>query len=64
MINYVQVKRIIGSILIIGMFASCSMWNAWFGQEEIKVGEYTTLEVEENSLLKLRQECREKNTEK
>jgi len=42
-----NISRIAGSLLIIAVFSACSMWNSWFGSEEIKVGEYVTLEVED-----------------
>ncbi len=46
MTNIVHVKRIIGSLLLIGILVNCDMWNDWFGREEINVGSYVTLQVE------------------
>jgi len=42
----VQVKRAMGSLLILIFLAGCSLWNAWFGREEINLGEYVTVEAE------------------
>ena len=46
MTNNVLLKRAIGSLLLISILVNCDMWNSRFGREEIKLGEYVTLEVE------------------
>jgi len=43
----VHVKRIALSLLLISALINCDMWNAQFGREEINVGGYVTLQVEE-----------------
>lgn len=47
MTGIIHVKRIAGSLVLISVLVSCNMWNAWFGREEINLGEYVTLQVEE-----------------
>ncbi|NQV16334.1 SPOR domain-containing protein [bacterium] len=43
----INVKHIVGGLLLISILVSCNMWNAWFGREEINLGEFITLQVEE-----------------
>ncbi len=42
-------SRIAVSILLIAAISGCSIWNSWFGSEEINVGEYLTLQVEDTT---------------
>ncbi len=46
MTNFVLLKRAIWGLLLISILVNCDMWNSRFGREEIKLGEYVTLEVE------------------
>ena len=43
----VHAKRITISFLLIGILVNCNMWKSQFGREEINIGEYVTLQVEE-----------------
>ncbi len=47
MTSIVQVKRIVLSLLLLSIFVNCDMWNAQFGRDEVNVGGYVTLQVEE-----------------
>ncbi|NQV49983.1 MAG: SPOR domain-containing protein [Candidatus Marinimicrobia bacterium] len=47
MTNNVILKRAIGCLLLISILVNCDMWNSRFGREEVKLGEYITLQVEE-----------------
>jgi hypothetical protein len=47
MIKHVHLHRIAGVLLILVVLSGCSMWDSWFGREEIYVGEYITLTAEE-----------------
>lgn len=43
MTQNVRIARLIAGLLLISMLTGCSLWNSWFGREEINVGEYVTL---------------------
>ncbi|MEA3286248.1 MAG: SPOR domain-containing protein [Candidatus Marinimicrobia bacterium] len=43
----VHAKRITVSLLLISIIVSCNMWKSQFGRDEIYLGEYVTLQVEE-----------------
>ncbi len=47
MTNNVLLKRAFTGLFLISILVNCDMWNSRFGREEIKLGEYATLEVEE-----------------
>ncbi len=42
----VQVKLATSSLLILFVLTGCSVWDAWFGREEVNLGEYVTLQSE------------------
>ncbi|MCF7824274.1 MAG: SPOR domain-containing protein [Candidatus Marinimicrobia bacterium] len=44
-----NLNQIAGSILIIATVSGCSLWDSWFGRDEINVGEYVTLAVEDTA---------------
>lgn len=46
MTQHVRMKRIIAGLLMISMLTGCSLWNSWFGREDINVGEYVTLQAD------------------
>lgn len=47
MTQHVRFSRILSSLLLIFSLSTCSLWNSWFGSEEIHVGAYKTLQAED-----------------
>mgnify|MGYP002641369622 CR=1 FL=1 len=47
MTNIILLKRAVWILILTSIIVNCDMWNSRFGREEIKLGEYITLQVEE-----------------
>ncbi len=47
MTNNVLLKRAVLVLIVLSIMVNCDMWNSRFGREEVKLGEYITLKVEE-----------------
>ncbi len=47
MTNNVSLKRALLILIVLSVIVNCDMWNSRFGREEVKLGEYLTLKVEE-----------------
>lgn len=47
MTNNVLLKRAFYTLIVLSILVNCDMWNSRFGREEVKLGEYVTLQVEE-----------------
>ncbi len=47
MTNNVLLKRALLILIVVSIIVNCDMWNSRFGREEVNLGEYITLEVEE-----------------
>ncbi|MBT3227721.1 MAG: SPOR domain-containing protein [Candidatus Marinimicrobia bacterium] len=48
MTNNVLFKRALLILIVLSIIVNCDMWNSRFGREEVKLGEYITLQVEES----------------
>jgi len=47
MTNNVTLKRALLILIVLSIMVNCDMWNSRFGREEVNLGEYITLKVEE-----------------
>lgn len=47
MTNNVLLKRVLFILIVTGILVNCDMWNSRFGREEVNLGEYISLQVEE-----------------
>ncbi|NQT61563.1 MAG: SPOR domain-containing protein [Candidatus Marinimicrobia bacterium] len=47
MTNNVLLKRALLILIVLSIMVNCDMWNSRFGREEVNLGEYITLQVEE-----------------
>ena len=47
MTNNVLLKRALLILIVLSIIVNCDMWNSRFGRNEVKLGEYITLQVEE-----------------
>ncbi|MBT4714658.1 MAG: hypothetical protein HOB84_07795, partial [Candidatus Marinimicrobia bacterium] len=47
MTNNVLLKRPLLILIVLSIIVNCDMWNSRFGREEVNLGEYITLQVEE-----------------
>ncbi|MCF7825570.1 MAG: SPOR domain-containing protein [Candidatus Marinimicrobia bacterium] len=47
MTNNVLLKRAGLILIVLSIMVNCDMWNSRFGREEVKLGEYVTLKVDE-----------------
>ena len=48
MTNNVLLKRALLILIVLSIIVNCDMWNSRFGREEVILGEYITLQVEES----------------
>ena len=48
MTNFVAFKRAALILVMVSMLVNCSMWNSWFGRDEVNLGEYVTLSAPED----------------
>jgi len=47
MTNNVLLKRALLILIVLSIIVSCDMWNSRFGRDEVNLGEYITLQVDE-----------------
>ncbi len=47
MTNNVLLKRALLILTVLSIIVNCDMWNSRFGREEVKLGEYISIQVEE-----------------
>ena len=47
MTNNVLLKHAVLVLIVLSIMVNCDMWNSRFGREDVKLGEYITLKVEE-----------------
>ena len=47
MTNIILLKRALLILIVLSIMVNCDMWNSRFGREEVNLGEYITLQVEE-----------------
>jgi len=47
MTNNVLLKRVLFILIVTSIMVNCDMWNSRFGREEVNLGEYISIQVEE-----------------